>query len=80
MCYGKVEFSGIEQKHGIDFRDSFSRELSELETMQKDGLLEIQPGSVVVTPPGRFLIRNIGMIFDEYLPQNRETTRFSRVI
>jgi oxygen-independent coproporphyrinogen-3 oxidase len=80
MCYGEVEFSSIEQKHGINFRDSFSRELGELETMQGDGLLEIQAGRVVVLPPGRYLIRNIGMIFDEYLLHGSETTRFSRVI
>ncbi len=80
MCYGEVDFSSIEQKHGIDFRDAFSQELRELETMQTDGLLEIQPGRVVVLPPGRFLIRNIGMIFDQYLHQSRESTRFSRVI
>ncbi len=33
-----------------------------------------------VTPPGRLLLRNIAMAFDEYLQEPAETPRYSRVI
>jgi oxygen-independent coproporphyrinogen-3 oxidase len=33
-----------------------------------------------VTPAGRLLLRNIAMVFDEYLQQAEAVPRFSRVI
>jgi oxygen-independent coproporphyrinogen-3 oxidase len=47
--------------------------------MAKDGLLHMNADSIMVLPPGCFLIRNICMVFDRYLV-SRESQRFSRAI
>ena len=80
MCYGEVEFAKFEQRYGIDFKDYFSRELGELEEMQSDRLLDIKSQRLAVLPPGRFLIRNISMIFDAYHRVSQEAPCFSRLV
>jgi oxygen-independent coproporphyrinogen-3 oxidase len=80
MCHGEVSFDRFEAIFAIDFHEHFARELIELERMEADGLLVMNGDSFNVTPPGRMLLRNIAMVFDEYLQQQAETPRFSRVI
>jgi len=80
MCHGAVSFERFESIFAIDFHEHFARELITLEQMEADGLIEMSGNSFSVTPPGRLLLRNIAMVFDEYLQQKDETPRFSRVI
>lgn len=79
ICNFRVEFGGLERKYGFRFHDFFKNELQQLDAMQDDGLIEINDDSLVVTPLGRLLVRNICMIFDAYLTQNQIST-FSRTI
>jgi oxygen-independent coproporphyrinogen-3 oxidase len=80
MCYGEIDFSLIEQRHCIRFKEYFTHELFELEQMESDGLLEILPDRITVLPGGRFLIRNVSMVFDAYQQHSSEIQRFSRMI
>lgn len=80
MCYGEIDFVEFEKRYEIDFNNYFSKELEDLEKMQSDGLIERNSQRVTVLPPGRFLMRNIGMVFDAYLHSGQETPRFSRVV
>jgi oxygen-independent coproporphyrinogen-3 oxidase len=80
MCHGELRFENIEAMFAIDFPDHFARELHDLEQMEADGLLEMSGDAIRVTPPGRLLLRNIAMVFDEYLQEQANTPRFSRVI
>jgi oxygen-independent coproporphyrinogen-3 oxidase len=80
MCHGEVLFANLEAMFAIDFHEHFAPELLQLEQMEIDGLLEMDGDSIRVTPPGRLLLRNIAMAFDEYLKQAEEKPRFSRVI
>jgi len=80
MCHGEVDFETIESLFAIDFHEHFARELQSLEQMEEDGLLKMGGDSFTVEPPGRLLLRNIAMVFDEYLQKAEETPRFSRVI
>jgi len=80
MCHGEVDFDRLEKLFAIDFREHFARELIALEQMEADGLLTMSGDSFTVTPPGRMLLRNIAMVFDQYLQQQADTPRFSRVI
>ena len=79
MCNFVVDFDKIERQFNIDFQEHFSNELEELKEMEKDGLIKINNRKIEVMPEGRLLIRNIAMVFDEYLKQKREL-RFSRTI
>ena len=79
MCNFRCEFDKIEKTFGISFEEHFEEELEKLKDMEKDGLLEIKDRVINVSPIGRLLIRNIAMVFDQYLPQKKEL-RFSRTI
>jgi coproporphyrinogen III oxidase-like Fe-S oxidoreductase len=40
---------------------------SRISDLQNDGLVEIRPSRLIVTPLGRLFIRNIASALDEYL-------------
>jgi oxygen-independent coproporphyrinogen-3 oxidase len=79
ICNFTLSMPAIEQQFGIDFRDYFRTELEELAKMQADDLLVMEGNRITVTPPGKLLIRNICMVFDKYLRQQKDQ-RFSKVI
>jgi len=80
MCGGTVDFRAVDVSHGIAFRDYFAPELEALEPLAADGLVEIDDWSITITPRGRLLMRNVAMVFDRYLREQREGPRYSRVI
>ncbi len=79
MCYDKLSFSQIERAFDIRFREYFANELANLDVMEADGLLERGEGSIRILPRGRYLLRNIAMVFDRYLG-NTPVERFSKAI
>lgn len=80
MCQFSLSRKTIEIAHNIDFDSYFEQELGELKTSQDYGLVVLDKDRITVTPKGRLLIRNIGMIFDKYLRMNKERKMFSKVI
>jgi oxygen-independent coproporphyrinogen-3 oxidase len=80
MCHGVVRFEAFESMFAIDFNEHFALELKNLEQMEKDGLLQMGVDEFTVTPEGRLLLRNIAMVFDEYMQPAQSAPRFSRVI
>ncbi len=79
-CHFKLNFARFDRQYHIQFQQDFKIELAELAIMQKDGLLSVDANGIQVSPAGRFLIRNICMVFDAYLRQGKAQTRFSKVI
>ncbi len=79
-CHFKLDFTQIERVFNILFVDYFARELELLQAMERDELLGFVPNGLEVTPRGRFLIRNICMVFDISLRKQNVQQRFSRVI
>jgi len=67
MCDFSVDLHAFERRHGIAFDACFAREAAQLAALEADGLLVRTPGRLEVTPAGRYLIRNICMVFDRYL-------------
>lgn len=80
MCDFELSISALEMAHPIVFNDYFAQELPKLAALQEDGLLEIDADKIVVTEPGRLLIRNICMVFDRYLQQGATQQRYSKTI
>jgi oxygen-independent coproporphyrinogen-3 oxidase len=80
MCDFRVSIEAIELAYLVDFKTAFAAELQELAKLADDGLLEIQPDWIVVTPRGRLLVRAISMVFDRYLREARARASYSRVI
>ena len=81
MCNFKLDYSHIEQRFNINFKTYFEKELSALQHMHNDGLLALKDNGLEINLLGRLLIRNICMVFDDYLQKAQEKgQRFSKVI
>ncbi|HEX9171426.1 MAG TPA: oxygen-independent coproporphyrinogen III oxidase [Telluria sp.] len=66
MCDFSLDMGAVESAHGIAFDSYFAAELARLREFEADGLLELSPASLRVTPKGRLLVRNLCMVFDKY--------------
>ena len=80
ICHFRLWFTDIESRWGITFADYFRDELAGLGQMIADGLVQVTADHIEVLPRGRFLIRNVCMVFDTYLRGAAIKQRFSRVI
>ncbi|MEO8305434.1 MAG: oxygen-independent coproporphyrinogen III oxidase [Betaproteobacteria bacterium] len=80
MCQFMVDFAAIEARHGVVFEDYFAFEIDALKPLAYDGLVDIAPGRIYVTPRGRLLVRSAAMIFDRFLREQLERKSYSRVI
>jgi oxygen-independent coproporphyrinogen-3 oxidase len=83
MCHGELRADEFEAAFEHPFASRFARELKQLEPIAADGLVEQAPdGSLVVTPLGRLLVRNIAMTFDAYLAEQQkgEQPMFSKTV
>jgi len=80
ICHFDLDLKGVEERWGVKFADYFAPELAKLQGMAADELVALEPGRIDVMPKGRLLIRNICMVFDQYLATRAEPVKFSRVI
>ena len=80
MCHFELSKESFNVAYLIDFDRYFAAEMLELEDYAREGLLELSPQWITVTPKGRMLIRNICMVFDKYLRTKQEHARYSKVI
>ncbi|MGV3742271.1 MAG: oxygen-independent coproporphyrinogen III oxidase [Burkholderiaceae bacterium] len=84
MCNFELSMKAFELAYPISFSAYFSRELEKLRDLEKDGLLSIDGDWLTVTPKGRFVVRNICMLFDRYLGMPNviklERMQYSRTI
>ena len=51
--------------------------MKQLETL---GLVRLKPHGLTVTPKGRFLIRNIAMVFDYHLRHKETKAKYSQTV
>jgi oxygen-independent coproporphyrinogen III oxidase len=79
-CQFRLAIESIESSYLVDFARYFSAEIEDLRRLEEDGLVELQPGWIVVTPKGRLLVRVLCMVFDRYLREQRQRQSYSRVI
>lgn len=80
ICNFKLNFDRLQSEYQIDFKDYFAEDLALLQPLADDGLLAINDDSIVVSPKGRLLIRNICLCFDVYSRQLAKRQQFSRII
>ena len=79
MCNFHLNKQSVESKYSIKFNEYFKREEADIAQLEQDGLIKVEGADIQVLPAGRFLIRNVCMVFDKYLRQSKEQ-RFSKVI
>lgn len=80
MCRFALSVEAIEEVHGINFAQYFAAEMPQIREFQQQGLLSFDGDFLMVEPKGRFLIRNIAMIFDRHLRERETQARYSRTI
>ncbi len=78
ICHFYLDIRKVEKRWNIDFNSYFKAELKKLESLMEDGLLKMDENLIKVETRGRLLIRNICMVFDNYLKDN--VIKFSKVI
>lgn len=69
-CHGEVDPARLREEVNVYFHEYFAAEQGQLDQLAQDGLLErTENGGVRLTDPlGRVLMRNVGAVFDGYLP------------
>jgi oxygen-independent coproporphyrinogen-3 oxidase len=83
LCHGELRAAEFEAEFVGAFRERYTGELGALAPAVADGLLRLEPdGSLLLTPLGRLLVRNVAMAFDAYLPEQQRAGRpiFSRTV
>jgi oxygen-independent coproporphyrinogen-3 oxidase len=79
-CHFRVSIESIELAHLIDFESYFRPELADLRRLAGEGLVELTPEWIEVTPRGRLLVRAVCMVFDRYLRERAARAGYSKVI
>lgn len=80
MCQFRLDFNQIANKYELNFAEYFVAELADLPALVELGLITLNATSLEVSSKGRFLIRNIAVVFDKYLRQRQDNKRYSKVI
>ena len=82
LCHTVVRKAEIEREFGLSFDEHFAPELERLAACASDGLVELSSDAVQVVGLGRIFIRNVAMVFDPYLEQQRLAERplFSKTL
>lgn len=80
MCRFVLAFDVYEEVYQIEFKRYFAEEMHQLDELKKLGLLTVDDGFLVVEPRGRFLIRNIAMVFDKHLREQKTHAQYSKTI
>ena len=68
LCHCVIDKREIERVYGLrSFDETFASAMARLPEFVADGMVELTPDEIRVTTMGRIFIRNVAMLFDEYL-------------
>jgi oxygen-independent coproporphyrinogen-3 oxidase len=79
-CHFRLSIESVELSHLVDFRRYFAPEMTRLRALEAEGLVELQPDWILVTPKGRLLVRVVCAVFDRYLREREARAQYSKVI
>jgi oxygen-independent coproporphyrinogen III oxidase len=71
LCHTVIPKREVEREFSISFDEYFSSELARLAEPSVDGLVTLDRNEIRVTPLGRIFIRNVAMVFDRYLEEQK---------
>ena len=80
MCRFALDYRVYEDISGTPFDRYFKDELADLEKLADLGLVSLNKQGRPVTPKGRFLIRNIAMVFDYHLRHKETKAKYSQTV
>ena len=81
-CNARLDVAEFEREHGVKFAEEYAEELGRLREHQADGLIEIDADEIRLTESGRYLVRNVCMVFDAWLERGSadDAPRYSRTV
>src|ERR1700689_1218830 len=71
LCHTVIPKHEVESEFGISFDEYFAPELTRLADLAADGLVILDGDEIRVTPLGRIFIRNVAMVFDRYIEEQK---------
>lgn len=80
MCRFVLDYADYTTLLPTSFETYFAPELADLRHFEQLGLLQLTPHRLEITPKGRFLIRNIAMVFDYYLRHQHTAASYSQTV
>ena len=84
MCNFFVDKHVVDKQFGVRFDEYFARDLAELaapDGQASSGFISLGRDAVTVEPLGKLFVRNVAMVFDQYLAsKNPEAKIFSRTV
>ncbi len=80
MCKATINYDDFAAETGLNFKELFSDELEMLKPMEADGLVLLLKDRLFITNPGRLFLRNIAMVFDEYLKKKTNRVSYSSTV
>ncbi len=80
ICHFKLDYQWLKERFNVDAKQHFAQVLEKFAPYVEDELVVIDDSGIQVTPKGELLIRNICMLFDEYLANPNHQVRYSKVI
>ena len=83
MCNFHLDAAALRRRFGVDLEERFAPELQRLTEPggpEADGLIRVASGGLTVTDIGRLFVRNVCMVFDQYLAAHDGRPVFSRTV
>ena len=79
LCHQRVDLTQVCEKYGVSGPEYFDQEIKRLSTgFTNDGLVKVNNGVVDVTPHGRFLIRSLCKVFDNFITKDSRQYKISQ--
>lgn len=79
LCDQQVDFTHIGEMYGVNGPEYFRKELERLRSgFSNDGLVKVKNDAVEVTTYGRFLIRNLCKVFDNFVGKDPRQYKISQ--
>jgi len=80
MCHGYIDKQAFQTKYAHGFDDYFTKEQQDIAELSQDNLIQHDRDRISVTEQGRYMLRNIAMVFDRYRGVPDTHTRFSKTV
>jgi len=80
MCKRELDYGQFFEGDKQRFKEHFSDELFRLKELESDGFIQLTETGFMITDLGKLFLRNIAMVFDEYLKQKLHQTAYSKTV
>lgn len=80
FCTFEADLDELGRRLALDAAMALSSDIARLAPLVEDGLVRLDGSRIVVTPLGRFFVRNVCMVFDRYLDRPVGASVYSRTV